>query len=197
MTQLNAYGTHFDTPWNRTQEETTDVEQRVLRCRLRTRIPVPGSCCAALVSAPREGRRRFRRLARNTGRRYLRVEGRNSRGLLQTKHHRNSEASLSNASGDLWKTLRVWFEGHANKHIPAGTALCLLTTSAAPKDSAAWFLRKEDRDVVQALSILESTAQSSKAKPTPPRMRRSSLCLRLRAEISSTAWSCWIVLPAF
>jgi len=84
--------------------------------------------------------------------------------LLQTKHHRNSEASLSNASADLWKSLRVWFAGHANNGIPAGTALCLLTTSAAPKDSAAWFLRSQDRDVGQAQSILESTAQSSESQ---------------------------------
>lgn len=81
--------------------------------------------------------------------------------LLQTKHHRNSEASLSNACGDLWKSLRVWFEGYANNQIPAGTALCLLTTSAAPKDGAAWFLRNETRNVGQALSILESTARTS------------------------------------
>src|SRR5689334_4492523 len=46
--------------------------------------------------------------------------------LLQTKHHRSREASLSDASGDLWKSLRVWFEGHANKTIPPGTALFLI-----------------------------------------------------------------------
>lgn len=84
--------------------------------------------------------------------------------LLQAKHHRKSEASLSNASSDLWKSLRVWFEGHANNEIPPGTALCLLTTGTAPKDGAAWFLRNDDRDVGRALSILESTAQSSESK---------------------------------
>ncbi|NNC21867.1 hypothetical protein HJC22_39810 [Corallococcus exiguus] len=88
--------------------------------------------------------------------------------LLQTKHHRNSEASLSNASGDLWKSLRVWFEGHANNQFPAGTALCLLTTGAAPKEGAAWFLRNESRDVGKALSILESTAQSSESQANAP-----------------------------
>jgi hypothetical protein len=84
--------------------------------------------------------------------------------LLQTKHHRSREASLSNASGDLWKSLRVWFEGHASGQIPAGTALYLLTTGEAPKDSAASFLRSEGRDVAKALSILEGVPHSSESQ---------------------------------
>jgi len=32
--------------------------------------------------------------------------------LLQTKHHQNREATLTDASEDLWKSLRVWFEGY-------------------------------------------------------------------------------------
>jgi hypothetical protein len=35
------------------------------------------------------------------------VEG-NPAELLQTKHHLNAKASVSDASPDLWKTLRVW-----------------------------------------------------------------------------------------
>lgn len=82
--------------------------------------------------------------------------------LLQTKHHRKSEASLSDASGDLWKSLRVWFEGHASNTIPPGTALYLLTTAAAPKDGAAWFLRSDGaRDVGRALQKLETVTQTS------------------------------------
>jgi hypothetical protein len=84
--------------------------------------------------------------------------------LLQTKHHRKSEASLSDASGDLWKSLRVWFEGRANNTIPSGTALYLLTTGAAPKDGAAWFLRSDGaRDVGKALRILEAVTQTSQS----------------------------------
>jgi len=88
--------------------------------------------------------------------------------LLQAKHHRSREASLSNASADLWKSLRVWFEGHGNRQIPAGTALYLLTTGAAPKDSAAAFLRSEGRDVARALPILESVAQGSESQANAP-----------------------------
>lgn len=83
--------------------------------------------------------------------------------LLQAKHHRNHEASLSNASGDLWKSLRVWFEGHASRQIPIGTALYLLTTGAAPPASAASFLRREGRNVEKALQILETVTQTSES----------------------------------
>src|SRR5690242_12408738 len=88
--------------------------------------------------------------------------------LLQTKHHRNREASLSNASGDLWKSLRVWFEGHANNQIPARTALYLLTTGAAPTDSAAWFLRSDGRNVEKALQILDTVTQTSESVTNAP-----------------------------
>jgi hypothetical protein len=57
--------------------------------------------------------------------------------LLQAKHHRNREATLTNASGDLCKSLRVWFEGYAAKHVPLSTTRYLLTTGVAPAESVA------------------------------------------------------------
>jgi hypothetical protein len=84
--------------------------------------------------------------------------------LLQTKHHRNREASVTDASEDLWKSLRVWFEGYAAKTVPAGTALHLLTTSTASAGSIASYLRSDDgRDADAALRGLITTAQSSKS----------------------------------
>ena len=89
--------------------------------------------------------------------------------LLQTKHHRNREATLTDASEDLWKSLRVWFEGHTAKMIPPGTALHLLTTGKAPAGSIAARLRSDDgRDVDGALKALETTAQSSTSKTNAP-----------------------------
>lgn len=81
--------------------------------------------------------------------------------LLQTKHHRSREARVTDTSPDLWKSLRVWFESHAAKSIPADTALHLLTTATAPAGSVAAHLRSEGRNVDAALQVLESTAQSS------------------------------------
>ena len=84
--------------------------------------------------------------------------------LLQTKHHRNREAVLTDASEDLWKSLRVWFEGYAAKTIPLGASLHLLTTGKANPGSVAGYLRSDGRDVDAALKGLETTAQSSSSK---------------------------------
>jgi hypothetical protein len=89
--------------------------------------------------------------------------------LLQTKHHRNREATLTDASEDLWKSLRVWFEGHAAGTVPSGTKLHLLTTAKASVGSIASHLRSgSDRDVDAALRGLETTAQSSKSISNAP-----------------------------
>jgi hypothetical protein len=81
--------------------------------------------------------------------------------LLQTKHHQTRQADLTDASPDLWKSLRVWFEGFKGKPIPPGTALQLLTTANAATGSAVAYLRIADRNVDAALAQLESTAQTS------------------------------------
>lgn len=82
--------------------------------------------------------------------------------LLQTKHHTNRQAGLSDASPDLWKSLRIWFEGLATHTIPSGAVLHLLTTATAASGSAAAYLRQRERNVDAALSALEATAQSSR-----------------------------------
>ncbi|MHB1674006.1 MAG: hypothetical protein ACYCSP_07125 [Acidobacteriaceae bacterium] len=89
--------------------------------------------------------------------------------LLQIKHHQSHEASLTDASADLWKTLRVWFEGYAAKTIPFGTALHLLTTAKASTGSIASYLRHDSsRDVDAALRGLVATAQSSISAANAP-----------------------------
>jgi len=81
--------------------------------------------------------------------------------LLQTKHHRNGVGALSDASVDLWKTLRIWFEGHASALIPENASLCLVTTGVAPEGSAASRLGTRERDVSNAQHALDAIASSS------------------------------------
>lgn len=88
--------------------------------------------------------------------------------LVQTKHHRSREATLTDASPDIWKTLRIWFEASAAGQLTTGTILQLLTTAKAPDGSAASCLRKVDRDVSKALAALEATAQSSSNQTNKP-----------------------------
>lgn len=81
--------------------------------------------------------------------------------LLQTKHHRRGTASLTDASTDLWKTLRIWFEGLASGEISTNANLYLVTTGNAPDSSAASRLRAQFRDVAMAQQALDATASSS------------------------------------
>lgn len=88
--------------------------------------------------------------------------------LLQTKHHRKGSASLTDASPDLWKSLRIWFEGHAAGQLPLTANLYLVTTSLAPDGSAASRLRANLRDVSAAQHALDATAATSTNSTNKP-----------------------------
>ena len=88
--------------------------------------------------------------------------------LLQTKHHLARPAALTDASPDLWKSLRVWFVGASSNVISAKTDLYLVTTSASGVGSAASKLRQHNRDVASALAALEATAQTSSSQENAP-----------------------------
>ncbi len=81
--------------------------------------------------------------------------------LLQTKHHRKGTANLTDASSDLWKTLRIWIEGYVAGQLPPNVKLYLITTGIAPDKSAASYLRINGRAVDTARISLDATASSS------------------------------------
>lgn len=60
--------------------------------------------------------------------------------LLQLKHHTTNEASLTDSSSDIWKTIRVWStQLQENKISLPDTVLTLVTTAESPADSAAFY----------------------------------------------------------
>ena len=81
--------------------------------------------------------------------------------IIQVKHHISRKASLSNASTDLWKSIRIWCdlfrEGLSNEN----SILCLMTTEESAEDSAAHHLRIEGRDIYKAETLLSQTSQTS------------------------------------
>ncbi len=81
--------------------------------------------------------------------------------LLQLKHHRERAANLTDASPDLWKSLRVWMEGRARGTIPPDARLFLITTSGVGTDSAASKLMVHNRDETAALTRLNQTSTTS------------------------------------
>lgn len=85
--------------------------------------------------------------------------------LKQLKLHVNSLRNLTNASDDVWRTLRVWMD-NGRPGDPYGPTLTLITNSNAGAGSAAALLRDVGRDPSAALAILEKTATESTAATT-------------------------------
>lgn len=89
--------------------------------------------------------------------------------LLQTKHHVKQSADLTDASVDLWKTLRIWCEGIAGGSLRQGSRFILVTTAAAGSGSTAEMLRPgSTRNVSGALDRLRSTAATSTNQTNAP-----------------------------
>lgn len=61
--------------------------------------------------------------------------------LLQTKHHIDRVAGLTDYSADFWKTIRVWAEAiSADPSLPSRSRMALVTTGTAPAGSVAALL---------------------------------------------------------
>ncbi len=85
---------------------------------------------------------------------------------LQLKHNLKNPAKLTNASTDLWKTLRIWCEGTLSGEVDQETVFFLITTSIAPSNSAPSFLKceKKRRNISKAMKTLNQVVKSSKNK---------------------------------
>ncbi len=89
--------------------------------------------------------------------------------LIQTKHHLAGKGSLSDASTDLWKTLRVWAERIAADPVTVlSSRFFLITTATAPSGSAASLLRADGRNETEALALLEASAAASTSATNAP-----------------------------
>lgn len=89
-------------------------------------------------------------------------------GWWQLKH-RAPGTRITDASPDLWKSLRIWATALMHERINLDRPyFFLLTTAEAPKGSAAYHLRPRglgsDRDEIKALRNLEETRSASTSK---------------------------------
>lgn len=81
--------------------------------------------------------------------------------VIQVKHHIARKASLTNASTDLWKTIRIWCDLFSGGLSEENSILCLMTTEEAANNSAARYLRIEGRNIAEAENLLLQTSQTS------------------------------------
>jgi hypothetical protein len=90
-------------------------------------------------------------------------EGR-PRKAVQLKQHRGDQP-LTDASVDLWKTLRVWLRTPSLAQ-EGGPLLFLATTAPIQNGSAAWFLQADSHLPNKALQILNEKSANRAAKAT-------------------------------
>lgn len=83
--------------------------------------------------------------------------------VLQTKHSINAQATLSDLSTELWKTLRVWMHGYASGEVPQDAARFLITTATISEGTAcaALVANERERDVETAANLLKHAATTS------------------------------------
>lgn len=82
--------------------------------------------------------------------------------MIQLKHHIGKQGSLSDASTDLWRTLKVWIDAcGSNGRLLNDTDFLLVTTAISPEGSATAFLKRDNRDVDSAYNLLKQVATTS------------------------------------
>lgn len=83
--------------------------------------------------------------------------------VLQTKHSINAQATLSDLSTELWKTLRVWMDGYASGEVAQDAARFLIATAVVSAGTACAALTtdEDERDVEAAVNLLKHAATTS------------------------------------
>lgn len=83
--------------------------------------------------------------------------------VLQTKHSINSQATLSDLSPELWKTLRVWMDGYVSGEVSQNASRFLITTAtvSAGTACAAMVTGGSERDIELAANLLKHAATTS------------------------------------
>lgn len=85
--------------------------------------------------------------------------------LIQLKHHVKHQGNLSDASTDLWKTLKVWLDAiSASPILSDNTKFLIITTAIAPPNSAASYLKSSARDEKKAYEKLMAVCDNSDNK---------------------------------
>lgn len=86
--------------------------------------------------------------------------------ILQIKYKIKGKSDLTNASISIWKTIRIWCHLiKENEKRYSNSKFFLITTGEIPDKCAAFYLKQNElRDIIKAVDILTTTANSSKYK---------------------------------
>lgn len=84
--------------------------------------------------------------------------------MIQVKHQINARGKLTNTSTDLWRSINSWCDSiKTNSMDILTTSFVILTTAVAPDDSAAYFLRgqQKNRNTEKALELILTAANGT------------------------------------
>ncbi|MVM39211.1 hypothetical protein GO730_19410 [Spirosoma sp. HMF3257] len=91
--------------------------------------------------------------------------------LYQTKFHKNKIANLTDASVDIWKTIRVWSEIIINETIDVDSAILVLVTTSETSPNSILYELTENRtgsktilDIIKKLNEVASTSTNRELK---------------------------------
>lgn len=85
--------------------------------------------------------------------------------LVQLKHHVKATGDLTDASTDLWRTMKVWIDTiKQDASVLETTHFLIITTATAPKDTASYCLKSDPdkRNIENAYMKLKQVASLSK-----------------------------------
>lgn len=91
------------------------------------------------------------------------IDDKDASFVLQTKHSINSQATLSDLSPELWKTLRVWMDGYVSGEVSQNASRILITTAtvSAGTACAALVTGGSERNIGLAANLLKHAATTS------------------------------------
>lgn len=84
--------------------------------------------------------------------------------MIQVKHQINARGKLTNTSTDLWRSINSWCDSiKTNSMDILTTSFVILTTAVAPDDSAAYFLRgqQKNRNIEKAFGLILTAANGT------------------------------------
>jgi hypothetical protein len=86
--------------------------------------------------------------------------------LIQLKHHVKQYGDLTDASTDIWKTLKIWIDAiKKSPELLKTTKFIIITTASAPDKTAAYYLKNhKDRDSELAYQVLKKVCEESSNK---------------------------------
>lgn len=111
--------------------------------------------------------------------------------MIQVKHQINARGKLTDTSTDLWRSINSWCDSIKKNNLDIlTTSFVILTTALAPTDSAAYFLREQqkNRNTEKALELILTAANGTQETTKVFRNKFLSLSVKTQKQLVSNIY---------